>query len=202
MVSSLRFNLSDQSGVTLVELMVVIVIIAIIAAIALMQRGSADSQFKRQNVATQLKNAFERARFDSVKRRAGDGSQPAKVIVSPSSYTLRIYNKDANGVGVAQDTVTSLPTGIVIGLYPSGTPSSQEVVFNMRGEATTSPSPQFYICNISCSSPGNASANLLIVTPTGTVNLLPGNATLPTFGVPTMTNVNASTGISNTVVVP
>jgi hypothetical protein len=48
---------------------VVISIIAIVAAIALMQRGNSNEQFKRQNITWGLKNAFERARFDSVKRR-------------------------------------------------------------------------------------------------------------------------------------
>jgi prepilin-type N-terminal cleavage/methylation domain-containing protein len=199
MVKEVTFH--KQSGVTLVEMLVVIIIIAIVAALALMQRGSANAVFQRQNVATQLKNAFERARFDSVKRRVESG-QEAYVTVSGTSYTLRTYNNDANGVSSPSDLVTTLPAGIVIGLYGGGTPSSQNVVFNKRGEATTSPAPQFYICNVSCSSPSNSNANLLIVTPTGTVNMLPGDATLPSFGIPTMTNVNTNTGISNTVVVP
>src|SRR4051812_47613630 len=90
-----------QSGVTFIELMVVIVIIAIVAAIALMQRGSADEQFKRQNVARNLKTAFERARFDSVKRRADSSSIPAvplaAVQIEATRFTLAT---DANQDGV------------------------------------------------------------------------------------------------------
>ena len=201
MVSSPKMSSSSESGVTLVELLVVIVIIAIVAALALMQGGSANAQFKRQNVATQLKNAFERARFDSVKRRVTSG-QEAYVTVNETSYTLRTYNNAANGVSTPSDLVTNLPPGIVIGLYPSGTPSGQNVVFNLRGEASSSSSPQFYICNVSCSNPDNSNANLLIVTPTGTVNLLPGDANLPTFGVPSTTSVPTNANISNTVYIP
>src|SRR4029079_12806544 len=87
---------TDESGVTLIELLVVIVIIVIVCAIALMQRGSADAQFKRQNVARELKVAFERARFDSVKRRA-QASPEARVtvVVDTSSYALTTYTVDS-----------------------------------------------------------------------------------------------------------
>jgi prepilin-type N-terminal cleavage/methylation domain-containing protein len=193
---------SHQSGFSLTELLVVIVVIATIVGFALMRRGSANEQLARQNVAQQLKSAFERARFDSVKRRAIGGTDEAKVTVTPTSYTLRTYNNDVNGVAVASDAVTTLPAGIVIGRYPSGTPlTSMEVVFNMRGETPASPAPQFYICNVSCTSPGGTNANLLIVTPTGTVNLLPGNAILPTFGAPAVTPVPAASGVNPDTVV-
>jgi prepilin-type N-terminal cleavage/methylation domain-containing protein len=193
---------SHQSGFSLTELLVVIVVIATIAGFALMRRGSANEQLTRQNVAQQLKSAFERARFDSVKRRAISGADEAKVTVTPTSYTLRTYNNDVNGVAVASDAVTTLPAGIVIGRYPSGTPlTSMEVVFNMRGETPASPAPQFYICNVSCASPSGTNANLLIVTPTGTVNLLPGSATLPTFGAPAVTPVPAGSGVNPDTVV-
>jgi hypothetical protein len=172
------------------------VLVAILSAFALMQRGAANEQLVRQNAAQQLKSAFERARFDSVKRRAATIDVQARVIVTPTSYTLRTFNNDVNGNPVAADVVTNLPTGIVIGLYDEDPLTSQEVVFNMRGETPASPSPQFYVCNVNCTSPTNAKANLLIVTPTGTVNLLQGSATLPSFGAPAVNSVNNSTGIN------
>ena len=193
---------SHQSGVTVVELLVVIVVIAVIAGFALMQRGSTDVQLRRQNAAQQLKVAFERARFDSVKRRPNDSSTMAQVTVTPSSYTLRTYSNDANGVSVAHNQVTALPTDIVIARYDGTTLTSLGVTFNMRGETPASPAPQFYVCNASCSSPSNANANIVVVTATGTVNLLPGGSGLPTFGVPTITNVSNSTGINPDTVLP
>ena len=178
-----------------------IAVIAVIASFALMQRGSANVQLKRQNVAQQLKVAFERARFDSVKRRT-DSGHSATVTVTPSSYTLRTYNNDANGNLLAQTQTTNLPSGIVIGRYDGTSLTSADISFNMRGETPASPAPQFYVCNVSCSSPNSANSNIVLVTPTGTVNLLPGGTALPTFGVPTTTNVSTTTGINPDAVVP
>ena len=201
MFKSPKVVVNEQSGITLVEMLVVIVIIAIVAAIALMQSGSANIQFQRQNAATQLKNAFERARFDSVKRRVNPGEE-ATVTLSPYQYTLRTYSIDASGVAAANDQTTALPNNIVMGMYGGGPLTTQIVKFNMRGEAVTSPAPQFLVCNYSCNGPSNATANIVLVTTTGTVNLLPGGSTIPTFGVPSVTNVPGSTGVNPDTVTP
>lgn len=185
-------NLNDQSGVSLVETLVVVVIIAIVATLALMQMGTANTQFQRQNVARELKVAFERARFDSVKRHAG-APGPATVEVGSTYYTL------TTGSGSPQ--MTTLPAGITIAGYTSmALPVT--VTFDKRGEVTTTGSvnPQFLVCNVTCSSPSSATANIVLVTPTGTVNLLPGDAPLPAFDSPTVTN--PAVYISNTVRVP
>ncbi len=191
---------SHQSGVTVIELLVVIVVISIIAAFAMIQRGSANAQLTRQNSAQQLKTAFERARFDSVKRRPNEGNPNteahAKVTVTPTSFTLRRYNNDANGAPGAVDVVTTLPPGVVIALYDGTTLTTRDVSFNMRGETAASPAAQFRVCNDSCASPTNSNANVVIVTPTGTVNLLSGSSTLPTFGAPAVTPISNSAGIN------
>ena len=198
-----RNNRKNERGVSFVELLVVIVIISVISAIALLQRGSADAQFKRQNAARELKVAFERARFDSVKRRAVGGSAPqASVTVTPTSYTLRTYNNDVNGVVVANDQVMSLPTGIVIARYDGVTLTSFAVSFNMRGETAASPAPRFYVCNTSCSSPTNANSNIVLVTSTGTVNLLAGGTGLPSFGIPSVNTIPTDTGVNPDAVLP
>jgi Tfp pilus assembly protein FimT len=178
------------------ELLVVIVVIAVIAGFALMQRGSANEQLTRQNAAQQLKTAFERARFDSVKRRAVAAAEMAKVTVTPTSFTLTTFNDDVNGLPVAADVATTLPAGVVIGLYDGTTLTQQEVTFDMRGETPSAPLPQFRVCNVSCTSPTNANSNIVIVTLTGTVNLLPGGSSLPVFGVPTVTNVSTNANIN------
>jgi prepilin-type N-terminal cleavage/methylation domain-containing protein len=197
MADSLQTN-SHQAGVTLTELLVVVLVIATIAGFALMRSGAANEVLTRQNVAQQLKSALERARFDSVKRRADniDNDYRAKVTVTPTSYTLRTFNNDVNSMPIASDAVTTLPAGIVIGLYDGTTLTSQEVAFDMRGETPASPPPQFYVCNLNCTSPTNTTANILIVTPTGTVNLLPGGSTLPTFGVPAVDPVPVGSAVN------
>ena len=85
----ISFNSKSQAGVTIVELLVVCVIIAIIAGFALMQRGGANEQFQRQNVARELKFALERARFDSVKRRAA--RMPLQIEIEQRSWWIRVH---------------------------------------------------------------------------------------------------------------
>jgi prepilin-type N-terminal cleavage/methylation domain-containing protein len=203
----IRSNCSNQSGVTIVELLVVIIIIAVVAGIALMQRGSANEIFRRQNVAQQLKVAFELARFDSVKRRAQSSPDVrAFVVVDVSSYTLTTYPINSSGVPTltAVTTPTSAQNVAIAGNNSIILPFT--IYYNQRGEAVDSSgvsiSPSFFVCNISCSSPDNANANLLIVTPTGTINLLPGGSSVPNFNPPSITNVSPTVGISNTVRLP
>src|SRR5436190_19131342 len=114
-------KLNDQSGVSLAETLIVVAIISIVASLAYFKMGTANVQFKRQNVARELKVAFERARFDSVKRHAAPGA--ASVTVTPTSYTLHTYN----AAGVASDQVTTLPAEVVIARY-DGTALTSSVV--------------------------------------------------------------------------
>jgi prepilin-type N-terminal cleavage/methylation domain-containing protein len=200
-----------QRGVSLAETLIVVVIIAIVASLALMQFAAPNSQFKRQSVARELKVAFERARFDSVKRHA-EGAGPATVMVDTNSYTL---TTDLNHDGTfqssesvvkdlaAQNITIEIAGGLVIS--PPVT-----VTFDKRGEATAADSefavvpPSFYVCNGSCpqlpQTPTSSNADLVLVTPTGTVNLLGGAATPPVFGAPVVTNPAAN--ISNVVRLP
>jgi prepilin-type N-terminal cleavage/methylation domain-containing protein len=180
---------TGQAGFSYVELMIVIVIISIVAAMAMMQRGSANEQFQRQNAARELKVAFERARFDSVKRRADGGSAPfASVSISADSFTLRTYRNDTNGVATANDQTTPLPTGVVIARHDGTALGTPVVSFDMRGETSQSPPPQFLVCNVTCAGPSNATADIVLVTPTGTVNLLPGSASIPSFSNPAVSS--------------
>ena len=200
---------ADQSGVTLVELLVVIVIISIVAALALMQRGKTDVQLKRQNVARELKVALERARFDSVKRRAQSSPTDArsKVTINSGSYVLTTYVVDSAGTATAS-TQTSDASGQNVVISGNNSITLPYVIYyNQRGEAVdaagTSISPSFYICQVTCSSPGSANANLVVVTPTGTVNLLSGDSSVPSFSPPGVTVVPGGTAIrAETLVTP
>ena len=194
-----------QHGVSLIETLVVICIISIVAAIALMQRGSANTQFQRQNVARELKVAFERGRFDSVKRRADTSGVQAKVIVDVNSYTLTSY-VDVSGTMTATDATSNFSAqNIVIAGY-GGLSLPYTVYYNQRGEAVDSGgasiNPTFLVCNVSCSSPTISNSNIVLVTPTGTVNLLAGGSSIPSFTAPTITTIPPSNSINNTVTLP
>lgn len=195
----------DQDGVSLIETLVVIIIISIVVAIALMQRGSANDQFKRQNVARELKVAFERGRFDSVKRRADTSGTQAKVVVTATSYTLTIFVDVSGSMTANVSSTDTSAQNIVIGAY-GGSTLPLTVYYNQRGEPVDSTgasiSPKFLVCNVNCSSPTVDNSNIVLVTPTGTVNLLAGGSAIPTFAAPAITNVPGTNSINNTVIVP
>lgn len=191
-----------QGGFSLIELLVVMVIITIVAAFALMQRGSADIQFKIQNSARDLKVAFERARFDSVKRRT-DCTNRAKVVVNKPFFELWI-DKNQNGViDNPGDKVTTTPPSGIVGFANSTGPltTSVEVKFNSRGEVVSA--ARLWVCKLPCTSPSaDPTAIQILVTPTGTVDLLPGNASAPVFGDPGVTAISANTDINEHMIDP
>ena len=198
-------KLNSQSGITLVELLVVVLVIAIVASLALMQRGSANEQLQRQNYSRELKVALERARFNSVKRRAVGGSAPAAlVIVEPDRFTLRTY---ATNTSSASDKVTELPSNIRIGMLDGSALTSLNVPFDMRGETPQSPAPRFVVCNGTCPSPLTSSTgstvDIVLVSRTGTVNLLPGLPNVvPNFNAPAISTVPDTTAINPYVKLP
>jgi prepilin-type N-terminal cleavage/methylation domain-containing protein len=205
MISPRHCQFDRQRGVTLTELLIVIVIIAIVCSFALMQRGSANSQFQRQNIALQLKTAFERARFDSVKRRA-TGGNVAKVVLNTGNFTLWT-DKNMDGTPASTETDYTDFSGQNIVIAGNGSVTLPfTVYYNLRGEATDSSgnpiSPAFYVCNANCTSVNSSNANLVVVTPTGTVNLLGGGSSVPSFPNPSESNVGASANINPLVTLP
>jgi Tfp pilus assembly protein FimT len=181
---------NTQAGITVVELLVVCVVIAILAGFAMMQRGGANEQFQRQNIARELKFAFERARFDSVKRRADVTSSMAKVSVESGSFTLAT-DRDMDGtITNADDFQTSFSGQNVVIAGRGSSTVPMTIYFDQRGETVNSSgapmSASFYVCNVSCASPGSDDANIVMITPTGTVNLLAGDANPQPFNPPTV----------------
>ena len=203
----------NQSGVAYVELLVVIAIIAVVATLALMQWGRSREQFRRQNVARNLKVAFERARFDSVKRRADDTTIYAKVVLlgtsdSATSYKL-VTDTNMDSVLTTADEVSTSFGDQQINIYALPGVAMDfpvTVAFNMRGEVIATGAgggailPSFLVCNGDCrSGPNSSNSNIVIVTPTGTVNLLAGGGGPPSFDDPSQSGV-AEGDLINTVV--
>ena len=203
MISPRHYNCAAQRGVTLTELLIVIIIIGIVSTFALMQRGSANEQFQRQNVARELKVAFERARFDSVKRRAECSGVQAKVVVNATNFTLWT-DKDADGTPESSETESTDFSGQNIVVSGPGFSLPVTVSFNQRGEVTatdgtvSSTNPGFFVCNgVSCpGTPTNGDTNKVYVTQTGTVDLIGGGESLPSFGAAGGTVVGTSDEIN------
>ena len=186
-----KYNFQAQNGLSLVELLVVMVVIAIVAALALMSRPAVNEQLRRQQAARELKVAFERARFDSVKRRADSSTTRAYVEIFPNSFTLRTDLNQDGTLDASDDKNYPFPSGIVADGYGFSLGSSKLVEFDRRGKASVADGsdPEFMICSgASCpTAPGNAStSHTVLVTLTGTVNLLDGGIAVPTFNNPTV----------------
>ncbi len=204
-------NFEGQSGVTITELIIVILLITIVSAIALMQFGSSKEQFRRQNVSHELKVAFERARFDSVKRRALTPNL-AKVTVSGTSVTTSTDANGNNTIETADDSVNNFSGQNVTITYTTGNSMTfpVTVTFDKRGEVIAKDAgdvtvnPIFLVCNGTCTSASatNSNSNIVLVTPTGTVNLLSGTSSIPTFAAPPVTSISPNTGIKDDVRLP
>jgi len=166
---------------------VVVLVIAIVASMALLQFGSTRAQFQRQTISRELKSAFERARFDSVKRRAECAAAQATVTVHSDHFILTTY-QNQGGILTAFNETTNFSDSVI---STNGNITPEVVVsFDQRGEVSATRSaaaiaPVFNICNGStCSGAGVSTADTVLISRTGTVNLLAGIASGPSFGEP------------------
>jgi Tfp pilus assembly protein FimT len=183
-------KLASQSGASVVELLVVVLIIAIVASLALFSRGSANEQLQRQTAAVELKVYLERARFDSVKRRA-DGSLEspyAFVEIFPGSIALTTFNRQVGSNATPATITYTFPAGVTAEALGYSLGSSKQVQFDRRGLATVvgGGATNFMVCRGTCPTLDNpaADANTLVITATGTVNLLGGRVEPPDFDPP------------------
>jgi prepilin-type N-terminal cleavage/methylation domain-containing protein len=190
---------NKSSGFSLTELLVVIIILTVISTLAFMQYQASNQRFKRQNVAIELKNSFERARFDSVKRRAETEGSQAKVVITNTSFTLTTYKTDDSINYTAENFANDFSgQNVTIQKYnQTSLTFPVTVYFDQRGEVVakdsvgTTVNPIFLVCNGTCDI-NNATAsnsNIVSISPTGTVNMLAGNAAIPGFTAPPITSV-------------
>ena len=194
----MRPNESDpQGGFSLIEVFIVLVIIAVVTTFALIAFGSSKTDLHRQAVSREFKVYLERARFDSVKRRAEDPNRANVTLNSATSFTVQL---DFNEDGVLQPTETRTVdftqrsnTQILLTdtlNYPI------TISFDRRGHVTTMDSlgdevdPVFTICsNCADASPDQS---VISISTTGTVGISteePDPSALPT---PVTSNSNAS----------
>lgn len=95
---------SPQSGFSLIEVFIVLVIMGILTTLAIMQLGQSRVDFQRQRISREFKIYLERARFDSVKRRAEIPAERASVVLTGArSFTVSL---DFDGDGIMQSAET------------------------------------------------------------------------------------------------
>jgi prepilin-type N-terminal cleavage/methylation domain-containing protein len=187
-------KLSPQSGFSLIEVFIVLVMIGILTTLALMQFGSSRVDFQRQRIAREFKIYLERARFDSVKRRANGVGEAAKVVLNgPSSFTVSL---DFDGDGTLLNTETRTVnfrdrTDATIQVSDSLT-YPVTLAFDRRGLVTTTDgngaavTPLFTICS-DCSD-SSPDITRISVSSSGTVAELRQGQDPQTLPTPTNTN--------------
>lgn len=190
----------SQSGKSLIELLVVLVVAAVLVTLAVAQFGKTEKTFQRQNLAREFKVNLERARFDSVKRRANGtvGNLSRVIITSATSFTA-ITDLNQNGTLEANESRVvnfGAQSGIrFVGdlIYPitmsfdrhGHIAATNGVMIDGSPQAIV---PNFTICDKECTveTANAANANIISISPSGTVAMLKGGEAVPTFASPTV----------------
>jgi type II secretory pathway pseudopilin PulG len=173
-----------QAGLSVIELLVVIVVVMILATVGIIQFRGATTDLERQRIVREFKIYLERARFDSVKRRAVTEAQMSRVTLNgPFSFTAKLdFNNDgvlSSGEERVVDFTSRSSTRIVVSdtlNYPV------KILFDRRGHITatdvtnTPVTPLFTICS-NCSS-ADPDETILSLSTTGTVAII-RNGQLP-----------------------
>lgn len=200
----------DENGYSLTEVIVVLVIMGVVTTIPVLMIGSAKVQFTRQTFVRELKSSLERARFDSIKRKPESKDRMSRVVINTGSFQLVTYKNttgsvDATGVAQVQKSETKtldVKNGVLMAHSASGIGNNfpVTVAFDARGEIVASDSgnnvivnPAFVVCDANCGTPTPQNSSMLLISPAGTVALLPGGSAITTFSAP-----SGSTGVSQT----
>jgi len=201
-------NDSSQSGQSIIELIIVLLVLAIIVVFALAPFKNSKTSFRRQNFAREMKVSLERARSDSRKRRAAAENSMARVTInSATSFSLStdlnqnqiIESSEIKQVNLADSGVKIVGDNLIFPII---------VKFDRRGFMTatngagTQITPNFTVCeNCTASTATSKNSNIITISPTGTVLMMKGGETPPSFQTPTVSTVNNSSQINSLAVV-
>ncbi|HTH50478.1 MAG TPA: hypothetical protein VL501_01010 [Pyrinomonadaceae bacterium] len=195
-----------EAGASILEVVIVLAVIMILATAAVVQLGRSRENLQRQNLARQFKVYLERARFDSIKRRASTCSEMARVTINDVNSFSVTSDANQNGrldlPGETQTITFSNRTNVV--MAGSGVSLPVTVRFDERGRAlltdcVSSPPPTvplLYFCDGSCSTLSDQTANAIYISATGTVSMLSGSTLAPVFANPAVSNVNSNTTVN------
>jgi Tfp pilus assembly protein FimT len=205
--TSMKTN-SSQSGKSIIELVIVLLVLAIIVVFALAPFKNSKTAFKRLNFARELKVSLERARSDSMKRRATDESAMARVTIdSATSFSLStdlnqnqiIESSETKLVSLANSGIKIVGDNLVFPITVKFDRRGFIIATNGDGTQIT---PNFTICeNCTAATVYSTSSNIISISPTGTVVLMKGGETAPAFQNPTVSTVSSSSHINSLAVV-
>ena len=172
-----------EKGYSLLEILIVLMITSILAVMVISSFAKSKDKLKRQDFARQMKSYFDRAKFDSIKRRATDFDEMAKIIIENDSTYSLVSDTNSNGIlEAAEINRISLPQNENFKIVPGSNVYPISIRFDFRGQikatdGNNSPiNPVFIICDSGCLNfpPNGENSNVIAVSPTGTVSLLKG----------------------------
>ncbi|HKP69477.1 MAG TPA: type II secretion system protein [Pyrinomonadaceae bacterium] len=198
---------ASEDGYSLIEIVLVMVIMAIMTTFAILALGSSTQNLDRQNITKEFKVSLERARFDSVRRRASECTDMARVeITSATTYNI-VTDVNQNGA-IDSDDYRPVDFGSrsLVQMVDDPVPTYPVIIrFDERGNASSGTcgaetpvdSPTVF-CEIPCTADTATAlnSNIVFVSPTGTAAMLTGGETIPTFADPTTTSVDSASQIN------
>jgi Tfp pilus assembly protein FimT len=197
-------SFTNQSGKGVVELLLVMVILGILTTWAIMALGGSRDDMYRQNLARELKVNMERARFDAIKRRVSSVAEAATITFTSQTAFKVKYDLNQNGVleNIDEKLVDFGGKGLVQ-VKATNMTFPTTIRFDENGNATAVNSsgtviePLFIFCERLCDGPFTPeNATVVYLSPTGTVSMMTGGSTVPTFTAPAVTNINTNLEIN------
>lgn len=193
-------KLRSQSGFSLIELFIVLTMIGILTSLTVMQLGRSRVDLQRQRIAREFKIYLERARFDSVKRRAENADSAKVVLNGPSSFTVSL-DFDGDGVLLPSETRTvnfgdrtdsTIQVSDTLN-YPISLSFNRRGLLNAIDGLGNPTTPLFTICS-DCSG-ASPDVTRISVSTSGTVSELRAGQNPQTL--PTPTNTNQAMPVTN-----
>jgi prepilin-type N-terminal cleavage/methylation domain-containing protein len=188
-----------QSGFTLIELSIVLAIVAVITGLALFTFTGAKVDLQRQGIAREFKVYLERARFDSVKRRAALEADQARIVLNgPSSFTARIDFDGDGSLGTNDSRLVDFRqrSGTQIVVSNEGLAYPVTIRFDQRGQVRVTDNlgfavnpVAFTICSSTNCSTTSPDRTLITVSPSGTVAVFRNAQAPPPAPTPIISNV-------------
>lgn len=171
-----------QNGFSVIELLIVVAIVTVMTALALIAFRTSKVDLERQAIVREFKVFLERARFDSVKRRAAEPAEQANlVLTSPTSFTAQIdFNEDRQLQPTERRVVNfSQRSGTNIVVSDVGLSYPVTIRFNQRGHAVATNSlgavidpVMFTICSGNGCTSSSVDRTVISLSPSGTVAVL------------------------------
>jgi Tfp pilus assembly protein FimT len=198
-----------EAGASLIELVIVLVVAAILITAAVTRLASSKEIIQRQNIAREFKVYLERARFDSMKRRANLCHEMARVTINSGTSFSVTTDSNQNGQLDLPGEVSDVNLGSGrsnVQMIGSGITLPATIRFDERGRAlltdcvTAAPTtiPLLYFCDGACTTAtvNDQNASALFISAAGTISMLTGSATAPSFSNPTVTNINSDVQVN------